>query len=209
LLKNEYDLNLRRKLIQDKIQIRDLNVSQNRRRKNEINNKKRKMNKIIEEEKLDAIKKLKENEEKDRINYYNALIKKDKEKEQKKLESSEEKRKIYDMYDEFIKKRNVDFKKIKNLIKNGIDENNVEQFYSLFPGNNKIKEMFEKYKKLKEEIENSSGSILRKKLRPIKSRSSFETNDNYCRTANNFRNKTIKMKKHLIESKSKDNIKKI
>jgi hypothetical protein len=166
------------------------------------------MNKIIEEEKLDAIKKLKENEEKDRINYYNALIKKDKEKEQKKLESSEEKRKIYDMYDEFIKKRNVDFKKIKNLIKNGIDENNVEQFYSLFPGNNKIKEMFEKYKKLKEEIENSSGSILRKKLRPIKSRSSFETNDNYCRTANNFRNKTIKMKKHLIESKSKDNIKK-
>lgn len=36
------------------------------------------------------------------------------------------------MYDEFIKKRNVDFKKIKNLIKNGIDENNVEQFYSLF-----------------------------------------------------------------------------
>lgn len=40
LLKNEYDLNLRRKLIQDKIQIRDLNVSQNRRRKNEINNKK-------------------------------------------------------------------------------------------------------------------------------------------------------------------------
>ena len=208
LLKNEYDLNLRRKLIQDKIQIRDLNVSQNRRRKNEINNKKRKMNKIIEEEKLDAIKKLKENEEKDRINYYNALIKKDKEKEQKKLESSEEKRKIYDMYDEFIKKRNVDFKKIKNLIKNGIDENNVEQFYSLFPGNNKIKEMFEKYKKLKEEIENSSGSILRKKLRPIKSRSSFETNDNYCRTANNFRNKTIKMKKHLIESKSKDNIKK-
>ena len=208
LLKNEYDLNLRRKLIQEKIQIRDLNVSQNRRRKNEINNKKRKMNKIIEEEKLDAIKKLKENEEKDRINYYNALIKKDKEKEQKKLESSEEKRKIYDMYDEFIKKRNVDFKKIKNLIKNGIDENNVEQFYSLFPGNNKIKEMFEKYKKLKEEIENSSGSILRKKLRPIKSRSSFETNDNYCRTANNFRNKTIKMKKHLIESKSKDNIKK-
>lgn len=52
------------------------------------------MNKIIEEEKLDAIKKLKENEEKDRINYYNALIKKDKEKEQKKLESSEEKGKF-------------------------------------------------------------------------------------------------------------------
>ena len=208
LLKNEYDLNLRRKIIQDKIQLRDLNVSQNRKRKNEMNNEKVKINKIIEEEKLDAIKKFKESEEKDRINYHNALIKKDKEKEQKKLVISEEKRKIYNMYDEFIKKRSVDFKKIKNIIKNGIDENNVEQFYSLFPENNKIKEMFEKYKKLKEEIENSSGNNLRKKLSPIKSRSSFETSDNYCRTSNNFRNKTIKVKKNLIESKSKDNIKK-
>jgi len=58
LLKNEYDLNLRRKLIQDKIHIRDLNVSQNRKRKIEINDKKMKLNKIIEEEKLDAIKAL-------------------------------------------------------------------------------------------------------------------------------------------------------
>ena len=208
LLKNEYDLNLRRKLIQDKIQIRDLNVSQNRKRKNEINDKKVKMNKIIEEEKLNAIKKLKESEEKDRINYYNALIKKDKEKEQKKLESSEDKRKIYEIYDEFIKKRSVDFKNIKNFIKNGIDENNVERFYSLFPENKKIKEMFEKYKKLKKEIENSSGNDFRKKLGPIKSKSSFETSDNCCRTSNNFRKRTIKMKKDLIESKSKDNIKK-
>lgn len=85
LLKNEFDLNLRRKLIQDKIQIRDLNVSQNIKRKNEIKIEKMKLNKILEEKKLNDIKKLKESEEKERINYYNALIKKDKEKEQKKL----------------------------------------------------------------------------------------------------------------------------
>ena len=208
LLKNEYDLNLRRKLIENKIQIRDLNVSQNRKRKNEINNNKRKMNKILEEEKLDAIKKLKETEEKDRINYYNALIRKDKEKEQKKLESSEEKKKIYDVYDEFIKKRSANFKKIKNFINDKIDENNAEKFISLFPENNNIKEMIEKYKKLKVEIQTLSGNNHKKKLILIKPRSSFEISDIHCPTSNNFRSRTIKIKKHLIESKSKDNIKK-
>ena len=207
-LKNEYDLYLRRKLIENKIQNRNLNVSQNRKRKNENNNNKMKMNKILEEEKLDAIKKLKENEEKDRINYYNELIKKDKEKEQKKLKISEGKRKIYDMYDEFIKKRSADYKKIENFINNEIDENNVEKFNSIFPENHNIKEMLEKYKKLKEEIENSSGNTFRRNLIQRKSKSSFEINDNYCCTSNNFRGQAIKMRKYLIESKSKDNIKK-
>ena len=208
LLKNEFDLNLRRKLIQDKIQIRDLNVSQNIKRKNEIKIEKMKLNKILEEKKLNDIKKLKESEEKERINYYNALIKKDKEKEQKKLINSEEKRKIYEEYDKLIKMRNDNFKNFKNFIKNGVDENNIEQFYLIFPQNNKTKDIFEKYKKLKKEIENSSGGNLRKKLIPIKSISNLETNENYYRTSTNFRSRGTKMKKYLIESKSKDNIKK-
>lgn len=104
--------------------------------------------------------------------------------------------------------RNDNFKNFKNFIKNGVDENNIEQFYLLFPQNNKTKDIFEKYKKLKKEIENSSGGNLRKKLIPIKSISNLETNENYYRTSTNFRSRGTKMKKYLIESKSKDNIKK-
>lgn len=51
------------------------------------------------------------------------------------------------------KLRNDNLNKLQSLIKNGIDENNIKQFYSEFPENKDIVKVFENYQKQKKIIE--------------------------------------------------------
>ena len=74
--KNNYDLSVRKNLIEIKIQIKDLFAYQNRQKINEVREEAIKMNRKMEQEKFDYIKKLRLSEEKDRISLYLDKIKK-------------------------------------------------------------------------------------------------------------------------------------
>ena len=206
LQRNNYDLFMRKNNIENKMQKKDLNIYQNKQRKNEEREKEIEKNKKIEKEKLDHIKKLRLNEEKNRILLYLDLIKKEKSIEKKKLENFETKQKIITQYKELNNTRNNNLKKLKKLIRNGIDEGNIEKFYSQFPENKEIEIVFENYRKEKKEIENNSFRNKDKKLlNPLK-KNSYDiisnNSDKMFKTSYEFRNKTIKIPKINIDSQN-------
>ena len=196
LQRNNYELDNRKNNIETQIIIRDLNVYQNRKRKNEKIEEQIKKNKLAEEEKNKHIKQLRLNEEKNRISLYLDIIKKEKSMEKKKLENLEIKEKYISQYSKLNIERNNNLKKLKKLIKNGVDEGNIEKFYSEFPENKEINKIFEKYKKEKNEIENKTCRIRdKKKLNPIKKISDDNSNDMMSKTYYEMKNKTVKIPK--------------
>ena len=85
LQKNNYDLYLRKNNIEFLIYKKEFDAYHNKQKKKEELNNKIVKNKIMEQEKMDHIKKLRISEEKNRISFYLDLIKKEKSKEKKKI----------------------------------------------------------------------------------------------------------------------------
>ena len=104
-------------------------------------------------------------------------------------------------YDELNQTRNKNIKKLKKLIRNGIDDTNIQLFYSQFPENPEIAKVYENYKKEKKEIEvNTFRNKDDKKLNPLKKSSTKDNEDKFSKTTYDFKNKTIKIPKlNLIE----------
>ena len=199
LKRNQDNLILRKKKIEDKIQYKDLNIFQNKKKKDEQRYKEFREKEIEEKDKRDYIKKLRLSEEKYRENFYNVLLKKDEELKQKKSKNLESNEKPFILINEMNKLRNDNLNKLQSLIKNGIDENNIKQFYSEFPENKDIVKVFENYQKQKKIIEiDSFRRKEKKRLNPIKPENSVKR----YKTTYDSKNKTIKIQKVVIESKN-------
>ena len=204
LQKNYYDLTMRKNNIENNILMKDLYIYQNKQKKNEKRETEIKENKKNEQAKLDHIKKLRLSEEKNRILLYLDLIKKEKSMEKKKLENIEIKQKMVSQYRELNNERKNNIKKLKKLIRHGIDEGNIDKFYSQFPENKEIEIVFENYKKERKEIENNNINKNKEKLylNPLIKTSDDNinninniNNDKMSRTSYEFRNNTIKIPK--------------
>ena len=199
LKRNKDDLILRKKYIENKIQYKDLNIFKNKKIKDENRYKEFRAKEIEEKDKRDYIKKLRLSEEKYRENFYNVLLKKDEELKQKKNKNLESNEKPFILINEMNKLRNDNLNKLQSLLKNGIDENNIKQFYSEFPENKDIMKVFENYQKQKKMIEiDSFRRKEKKRLNPIKPENSVKR----YKTTYDFKNKTIKIPKVVIESKN-------
>ncbi len=199
--KNNYDLYVRKNIIEYHMQKRDLKTYQIKKDINEKREEAMKMNRKIEQEKYDYIRKLRLTEEKNRLSLYLDKVKKEKLLEKKKLENIEIKEKMFSQYRELSEIRNNNIKKLEKLIKNGIDEGNIQYFYSEFPDNKEIVNAFENYKKQKQEIElDSHRDNKKKKLNPLKSKNYNDNNDKMSKTSYDFKNKTMKMPKLMIDS---------
>lgn len=85
LKRNNDDLILRKKYIENKIQYKDLNIFKNKKRKDEQRYQEYKEKNLEEKERHDYIKKLRLSEEKYRENFYKGLLKKDEELKQKRI----------------------------------------------------------------------------------------------------------------------------
>ena len=204
LQRNYYELDARKNHISKHIQKMDLNVYENRLRISKKREEQLVKNKEAEKEKSQHIKKLRLNDEKNRISLYLDIIKKEKSLEKKKLENIEIKEKIFSQYNKLNMERNNNLKKLEKLIKNGIDEGNIEKFYSEFPDNKEISKIFENYQKEKIEIENNTVRN-KKKLNPIKIILDDNSNDNMNQTYYDMKNKIVKIPKiNFTEIKSND-----
>ena len=209
LQKNNFDLFVRNSIIQNKIQMKDLNIFQNKKKRDEEREEKKKKNEMIEKEKIDYIRKLRLKEEQNRLCFILKLVQKDISKEKKKLENLEIKERLSTQFREINMLRNNNIKKINSLIKNGVDESNIEKIYSEFPENKEISKIFENYKKQRRQIElDSLKNKDSKKLNPIKTKTTEEKNDRKLKTSNDFKNRTVKIPKIIIDSKSNTNINK-
>ena len=195
LKRNNDNLIIRKKYIENKIQYKDLNIFENKKRKDEERNKEFREKDSEEKARRDYIKKLRLSEEKYRENFYNDLVKKDyklKQKMSKNLESNE---KPFILINEMNKLRTDNLNKLQALIKNGIDENNIKDFYSEFPENKDIIKVFENYQKQKKIIEiDSFRKKEKKRLNPIKPENSVKR----YKTTYDSKNKT----KYYIDSKN-------
>lgn len=199
LKRNNDDLILRKKYIENKIQYKDLNIFKNKKRKDEKRYQEYKEKNLEEKDKRDYIKKLRLSEEKYRENFYNDLLKKDEQLKQKKSKILESNEKPFILINEMNKLRNDNLNKLMSLIKNGIDENNIKQFYSEFPENKDIAKVFENYQKQKKIIEiDSFRRKEKKRLNPIKPENSAKR----FKTTYDSKNKTMKIAKVVIESKN-------
>jgi hypothetical protein len=199
LKRNNDDLILRKKYIENKIQYKDLNIFKNKKRKDEKRYQEYQAKNLEEKERHDYIKKLRLSEEKYRENFYKGLLKKDEELKQKKNKNLESNEKPFLKINEMNKLRNDNLNKLQSLIKNGIDENNIKQFYSEFPENKDIVKVFENYQKQKKIIEiDSFRRKEKKRLNPIKPDNSVKR----YKTTYDSKNKTLKIPKIGIESKN-------
>ena len=123
----------------------------------------------------------------------------------KKLENIEIKQKMVSQYRELNNERKNNIKKLKKLIRHGIDEGNIDKFYSQFPENKEIEIVFENYKKERKELENNNTNKNKEKLylNPLKKTSDDNinniNNDKMSRTSYEFRNNTIKIPKINID----------
>ena len=199
LKRNNDDLILRKKYIENKIQYKDLNIFKNKKRKDEKRYQEYKEKNLEEKERHDYIKKLRLSEEKYRENFYKGLLKKDEELKQKKNKNLESNEKPFLKINEMNKLRNDNLNKLQSLIKNGIDENNIKQFYSEFPENKDIVKVFENYQKQKKIIEiDSFRRKEKKRLNPIKPDNSVKR----YKTTYDSKTKTLKIPKIGIESKN-------
>ena len=199
LKRNNDDLILRKKYIENKIQYKDLNIFKNKKIKDEKRFKEFREKELEEKDKRDYIKKLRLSEEKYRENFYNALLKKDEDLKQKKNKNLESNEKPFILINEMNRLRNDNLNKLQSLIKNGIDENNIKKFYSEFPENKDIVKIFENYQKQKKIIEIDSFRRKEKnRLNPIKPENSIKR----FKTTNDSKNKTIKISKFVLESKN-------
>ena len=199
LQKNNYDLYMRKNNIQNQIEYKELFAFHYKQTNNEKRNEEIKKNKENEKIKYDHIKKMRLNEEKNRINFYIGLIEKEKKKEKKKLENVEIKDMLRSQYKELNEIRNNNIMQLKKLLKNGIDEGNIEKLYKKFPENKEIVKVFENYQKERKEIEtNSFRNKEKTKLDYFKKNTDDNIENKYSKTTYDFKNKTIKIPKIKI-----------
>ena len=190
---------LRKKYIENKMQYKDLKKYEIKKKMDEKKYKEFMDKNLEEETRHKYIKELRLSEERYRENMYYNILKKDekvKEKRSKNLESNE---KPFIIINEMNKIRNDNLNKLKSLIKNGIDENNIKEFISEFPENKDIAKVFENYQKQRKIIEiDSFRRKEKKRLNPIKPENSVKR----YKTTYDSKNKTIKIPKYTIESKN-------
>ena len=113
------------------------------------------MNYLKYMEKLDYIQSLRRKDENLRQLKYEKL--KDKQSQREKIKS--DRMDVYDtkqlkiFYLDNERKRNI--KKIKNILNNGVDEENLEKILKSFPGNKEIDKVIENYKNKRDTIQNN------------------------------------------------------
>ncbi len=155
LQKNSKDFQTKHENLIKEIQMKKLLIYQNKKKFDEYFKEKKEMNYLKYMEKLDYIESLRRKDENLRQLKYEKLKDKQSRREKIKMDRMSvydtKQLKAYDLNNE--RKRNI--KKIKDILNNGIDEENLEKILKSFPGNREIDKVIENYKNKKEIIQNT------------------------------------------------------
>ena len=155
LQKNSRDFQIKHENLIKEIQMKKLLIYQNKKKFEEYLKEKKEMNYLKYMEKLDYIQSLRRKDENLRQLKYEKL--KDKQSQREKIKS--DRMDVYDtkqlkiFYLDNERKRNI--KKIKNILNNGVDEENLEKILQSFPGNREIDKVIENYKNKRDTIQNN------------------------------------------------------
>ena len=154
LQKNARDFQIKHENLIKEIQMKKLSIYQNKKKFDDYLNEKKEINYLRYMEKLDYIESLRRKDENIRQLKYEKLKDKQSQRERIKFEKMDvnDSKQLRMYYLNNERKRNII--KIKNILDNGVDEENLEKILKAFPGNREIYKVIYNYKNKKEIIQN-------------------------------------------------------